>query len=93
MKINEKLITTLTAGKEDEVLATILRMALQTGGKEKPLKLDNDELAKFLGYGRDKNDLVLNSLISKNWIKREQTRDDKGNFDYNIITITCPYIS
>ena len=33
MKINEKLITTLTAGKEDELLATILRMALQTGGK------------------------------------------------------------
>lgn len=93
MKINEKLITTLTAGKEDELLATILRMALQAGGKEKPLKLDNDELAKFLGYGRDKNDIVLNSLISKNWIKREPTRDDKGNFDYNIITITCPYIS
>jgi hypothetical protein len=93
MKINEKLITTLTAGKEDELLATILRMALQTNGKEKQLKLDNDQLASFLGYGRDKNDQVLNALISKNWIKREQTRDEKGNFDFNIITVTCPFIS
>jgi len=93
MKINEKLITTLTAGKEDKLLATILRMALQTNGKEKQLKLDNDQLASFLGYGRDKNDQVLNALISKNWIKREQTRDEKGNFDFNIITVTCPFIS
>jgi hypothetical protein len=93
MKINEKLITTLTAGKEDELLATILRMALQTNGKEKQLKLDNDQLAKFLGYGRDKNDQVLNGLISKKWITREQTRDEKGNFDFNIITVTCPFIS
>lgn len=93
MKINSKLITSLKAAEQDATLATILRMALKTNGKEKELKIDNDELAIFLNYGRDKNDKVLSDLVALKWITREQTRDENGNFDHNIIKVICPFIS
>jgi hypothetical protein len=57
------------------------------------IKVEESQLPKLFGYGRDRTDQTLTALVEKKYITREQKRNDKGQFDYNEIRIITNLVS
>ena len=91
MKVNPKWFNLApNTLNEDEftVLNILLGKAVLNGGEPKAtFQIKQGEFETLFGYGRDKTDKVLTSLVEKKFITREQKRNPDGTFSVNDVKI------
>lgn len=92
MTIKEELYTLLPSKLSFDELGALIMICDVIKSKDNSLRVTDQELTKYLGFGRDKNDMVLTALGEKNLITRNQQRDPKGSFSYNLIKVVTDLI-
>lgn len=92
MTIKEGLYTLLPNTISFDELGALIMICDAIKSKDNSLRVTDKDLTNYLGFGRDKNDMVLTSLEEKGFIRRNQQRDPEGNFSYNLIRVTTDQI-
>jgi hypothetical protein len=93
MKIKQdyfKLFPTVLNENEFSGLSALISLLTN---KYDIIKIKQNELETLFGFGRDRTDQVISSLVEKKFVTREQKRNTDGTFAYNEIKLITNLIN
>jgi len=93
ISVNTALFDEFPKKLDENQFSALLKLISLIDSKGDIIKVNDDEFEGLFQFGRDRTEQTIAFLADKKYIKREQKRDQKGQFDYNEITILTNYVS
>jgi len=93
MTLTDEITSMLPEKLSYDELGALIMIGKQLKSKSDSLKVRDQYFTKYLGFGRDKHDMVLSSLEKKGLINRTQQKNTEGKFTYNLVMITTDLIT